>query len=225
MAEIFDELTERYDQWFETPIGRLIKRYESDLILELLSPLRGEKILDAGCGSGVFTLDILDKGTNIVGLELSLPMLMVAIKKTEEYSFLGIQSDMTNLPFMDNAFDKVVSVTAIEFIKDARGVISEFFRVTKPGGRIVVATLNSLSSWADRRRKAGEKGHPIFRHAFFRSPKEIRELSPIECTLKTAIHFQKNENPGHAIKIEKKSQSRCLSTGAFIAAQWLKPAN
>jgi len=65
------------------------------------------------------------------------------------------------------------------------------FRVTKPGGIIVVATLNSLSPWANRRKEAGKKGHPIFRHALLRSPEEIAALSPVEGIIQTAIHFRK----------------------------------
>ena len=58
---------------------------------------------------------------------------------------------MMHLPFDDCAFDKTVSVTAIEFIADAKRAVAELFRVTKRGGIVVVATLNSLSPWADRR--------------------------------------------------------------------------
>ena len=47
MTEIFDDWPEKYDQWFETPIGRLVKKYESELVLEMLRPERGERILDA----------------------------------------------------------------------------------------------------------------------------------------------------------------------------------
>ena len=81
MPEIFDEWPERYDQWFETPIGTLIREYESKLILEMLRPGQGEKILDAGSGTEIFTLDVLAVGADVVGIELSLPMLQWARKK------------------------------------------------------------------------------------------------------------------------------------------------
>ena len=51
MVEIFDHWPEKYDQWFEKPMGRLIKGYERDLILRMVTPSRGEIILDAGCGT------------------------------------------------------------------------------------------------------------------------------------------------------------------------------
>jgi ubiquinone/menaquinone biosynthesis C-methylase UbiE len=58
-TRLFDEWPEKYDQWFETPIGTLVKKYENQLLLDLLQPRRGEMILDVGCGTGVFTLNIL----------------------------------------------------------------------------------------------------------------------------------------------------------------------
>jgi ubiquinone/menaquinone biosynthesis C-methylase UbiE len=134
-----------------------------------------------------------------------------------------VRGDMKILPFHDNAFDKAVSVTAIEFIEDARGAIRELFRVTKSGGCIVVATLNSLSPWATRRREAGKKGHPIFKQVRFRSPEEMRILSPVEGMIKTAIHFQKHDTPDQAIKSEKQGQSQGLNTGAFVVVRWQKP--
>ncbi len=224
MSEIFDKWPEIYDQWFETPIGSLIRKYETELVLEMLELGDKEMILDAGCGTGIFTQDVLSEGALVVGLELSFPMIMRARKKFEGYPFHTVQGDLRNLPFVDNTFEKAISVTAIEFIRDARGAIGELFRVTKPGGCIVVATLNSLSPWATRRAGAGKKEHPIFKHAIFRSPDEMSALSPVEGLIKTAVHFEKHDDPERAKEIEKNGQSKGLVTGAFLVARWEKPA-
>jgi ubiquinone/menaquinone biosynthesis C-methylase UbiE len=223
MAEIFDDWPEKYDLWFETPIGRLIKKYESDLVLEMLRPEQGEKILDAGCGTGVFSLDLVAAGAQIVGLELSLPMLLRAGRKLEGHLFHMVRGDMTKLPFVEDEFDKAVSVTAIEFVEDGKTAISELFRVTKPGGCVVVATLNSLSPWAARRKKKTKNRHSLFEHAFFRSPDQLKSLSPVEGAVKTAIHFQKDDHPEEAEKIEKNGQAKGLETGAFAVVLWEKP--
>jgi len=220
---LFDAWPERYDTWFTTPIGKLVKKYERDLILELLRPKHGERILDAGCGTGVFTLDILALGVYVVGLDISLPMLIRADQKTKGYPFYKVQADMMNLPFSDNFFDKVLSVTTIEFIDDARSAIKELFRVTKKGGCVVVATLNSLSPWATRRKTIAEKGKsPLFEKAIFRSPDEIRASAPVDGVIKTAVHFQKGDDPALAKKIELQGQLKGLKTGAFLAASWEK---
>jgi len=74
-GKLFDEWPEQYDRWFTTPTGALVRKYEGELVLDLLRPGRGETILDAGCGTGVFTIDLLASGANGIGLDISLPML------------------------------------------------------------------------------------------------------------------------------------------------------
>jgi ubiquinone/menaquinone biosynthesis C-methylase UbiE len=104
MAEktIFDEWPDRYDKWFSTPIGKLVRQVEGKLVNELLQPARGEKILDAGCGTGVFTIDILEAGAQVAGLDISLPMLRAAVDKSPGYSFFPVCADMRHLPFRNN---------------------------------------------------------------------------------------------------------------------------
>jgi ubiquinone/menaquinone biosynthesis C-methylase UbiE len=221
-TQLFDEWPEAYDRWFTTPIGSLIKKYETQLILDQLKPKPGEIILDAGCGTGVFTLDILLSGSQVVGLDISLPMLIQAVKKLKGLPFQMILADILNLPFPGNSFDKVISVTALEFIEDAKGAVEELFRVTQEGGSIVVATLNSLSPWASRRRAKAEKGHTIFEKANFRSPDELLHLVPFNGVAKTAIHFQREDDPEKAVIIEHEGQKKNLNTGAFVAVRWQK---
>ena len=144
-GRLFDEWPEKYDRWFETPIGALVKKYENELLLDLLQPGPGERILDVGCGTGVFTLNILAFGPRVTGLDISQPMLKRAEHKTQGYPFRSVAGDMLSLPFEDERFDKAVSMTALEFVEDAKGAVADLFRVTKKGGVIVVTTLNSLS--------------------------------------------------------------------------------
>lgn len=222
-GRLFDEWPEKYDRWFETPIGTLVKKYENDLLLDLLRPRTEERILDAGCGTGVFTLDILAFGPRVTGLDISQPMLQRAAHRTQGYPFRGVAGDMLFLPFEDECFDKTVSVTALEFVGDARGAVAELFRVTKKGGVIVVTTLNSLSPWAARRKKAADKGHSLFKRTVFRSPDDMRAIAPGDGVVKTAIHFQKDDDLRRVPEIERDGRMRGLDTGAFLAARWEKP--
>ena len=96
-------------------------------------------------------------------------------------------------------------------------------RISRKGGVVVVTTLNSLSSWAARRKKAADKGHSIFEQMIFRSPDEMRAIAPVEGLVKTAIHFQKDDDPERVPEIERDGQRRGLDTGAFLAARWEKP--
>lgn len=221
-AQLFDDWPDRYEKWFTTPIGSLVRRVEWELIVDLLRPGPGEFLLDAGCGTGVFTLDMLSCGARVVGLDLSLFMIRRAKQKAWSSQLQIISADILNLPFPQNSFDKTVSITALEFIPDGQRAVKELFRVTRKGGTVVIATLNSLSPWAERRREEGRKGHPLFSKVFFRSPGELAALTPAKGETRTAVHFLKEENPDRAWEIEKKGNLDNLSTGAFLVARWVK---
>ncbi len=222
-AQLSDEWPDRYDRWFETPIGSIVKDCEMKLINELLAPKAGELIVDAGCGTGIFTLDTLASGACVAGLDLSWPMVRRAAGRLASLPFNTLVSDMLALPFGDDTFDKAVSVTALEFIEDARSAVKELFRVTKSGGIVVVATLNRLSPWAARRKKEADEKETIFSNAFFRSPEELLALTQVPGFARTAVHFQKYSDPELAAESEDKGRQTGLQTGAFVAVRWQKP--
>ncbi len=222
VTTLFDQWTEQYDSWFETPVGRFVRRYETRLLLEMLAPLSGDRVLDVGCGTGIFTQDVLSCGAEVIGIDLSCPMLKKAIGRTADLGFTGLCGDMYSLPFPDNCFDKVYSMTAIEFVPDVRRAVAELNRVVRRGGRVVVTTLNSLSPWAVQRKRKGKEGHPLFGKIFFRSPDEMRLVVPANSVIQTAIHFQKNTPVADVEAIEAWGDGANRDTGAFLAVQWEK---
>lgn len=168
----------------------------------MLTPEPGDLILGAGCGIGIFTSDIIKAGARVVGLEIAVTMLRRAVTRCGKNDrFRPIIGDMQGLPVANAIFDKTVSITAIEFIQDVRIAVEELFRVTKPGGLVVVATLNALSPRARRREEGAQKGHPLFRQSVFRSPDAVLGLSHVEGIAQTAIHFEKNDELDIARKL------------------------
>jgi SAM-dependent methyltransferase len=152
-------------------------------------------------------------------------MLLRAGRKAAGRPFGMVLGDMRRLPFAEGSFDKTVSVTAIEFLdEEARDAVAEMFRVTRPGGLVVVAALNSLSPWAVRR-KAAAGGHPIFAHARFRSPVEMEALAPLPAAIRTAVHFEKHEDPDRAREVETDGNARGVDTGALVMVCWEKPGH
>ncbi|THB76532.1 MAG: class I SAM-dependent methyltransferase [Desulfobulbaceae bacterium] len=222
-VRLFDTWTDSYDSWFQTPIGGLIKEYETNVLLAMLEPGENELILDVGCGTGIFTSEILARGAMIHGLDLSYPMLEKAQARLHRFGFQGVVGHMHHLPFVDESFDKVYSMTAVEFVSDAALAIRELERVTRKNGRIVMTTLNRLSPWAERRIKKGRAGHSLFKHMTFRSPDDLKQLIPHYSELRTAIHFAKDEKLERAQELEQQGMRREDVTGAFIAISWDKP--
>lgn len=58
----FDGLAHRYDAWYATPLGALVDREEKQAVLALAKPRAGERALDVGCGTGIYTVALADLG-------------------------------------------------------------------------------------------------------------------------------------------------------------------
>jgi hypothetical protein len=88
---------------------------------------------------------------------------------------------------------------------------------------VVVATLNSLSPWAARRKSAAsENQDSVFNRAYFRSPDELRGLAPVAGKIRTAIHFEKDMNIDEARLVELEGTRRGCESGAFVIGCWQK---
>jgi ubiquinone/menaquinone biosynthesis C-methylase UbiE len=222
--QLFDTWPAKYDQWFRTPIGQLVQSIERGHIMDLLAPERRDRILDVGCGTGIFTESYLQQGARVTGVDLSLEMLRYGVRKPGLGGMLPAVADMRRLPFADGSFDKTVSITAIEFVADGRRAVQELLRVTRKGGRLVIATLNRLSPWADRRRQdAREDPDSVFRHVQFRSPDELSRLVDLDGEIRTAIHFDKHASPQQAKAEEVRHRDTASGRGAFVIGAWDRP--
>ena len=220
--QLFNGSAEFYNEWFTTPIGKQVLETEQELINRFFTLSPGDRILDAGCGTGIFTLNFLKSGAIVTGLDISRGMLLNAATRLKDLRFYAIQGDMLELPFPDSVFDKTVSITALEFIQDSWTAVNELFRVTRPGGIIVAATLNSLSPWAVRRSQKGEDH--LLENAFYRSSADLLSLTGLEGEAETVVHFMNDDDPEKAAEIEKEGKLRKLETGAFVAVRWQKPS-
>jgi len=220
--QLFDDSVEFYIEWFTTPIGRLVLETEQELINRFVDPFPGDRILDAGCGTGIFTLDFLKAGAIVTGLDISHGMLLNAVTGLKNLPFFAVQGDMLKLPFKEAVFDKTVSITALEFIEDAQTAVNELFRITRPGGIVIVATLNSLSPWSTRRNQKAEDH--LLENAFYRSPSDLLSLARLEGEAETVVHFMNNDQPEKAAETEREGKLRKLETGAFAAVRWQKPS-
>jgi SAM-dependent methyltransferase len=149
-----------YDAWFQAPWGRYAFAVESAAVLEAAGALGGARVLDVGCGTGRLTGAIQRAGARVVGVDLDPDMLTVA---AANLAGPRLVADGQRLPFATGAFDLTVALTVLEFVDDPARVVAELARVTRPGGRLLVAALNRASPWglAHRRRLR----RPPWRHA------------------------------------------------------------
>jgi SAM-dependent methyltransferase len=160
-----------YDAWFETPAGRSAWRLEEELVRAAAGDVRGQRLLDVGCGTGLHLRLFAEMGAAGVGLEPAREMLLRARARLGDEARL-VQGRAEALPFRDGAFDVVAMITSLEFVADARAALAEAARVCR--GRLVVAVLNARSlSAAVRRIKRNVKA-TVFRAVRFYEPRELR---------------------------------------------------
>lgn len=171
---VFDKYADTYDSWFKTPLGKKVYVIEKRCVEELIPDGRGKRALDLGIGTGLFTLLLKEKGFDVVGVDISEKMMEVARKR----GFKTIKHDFNYpLPFEDEEFDFIFSMTAIEFLRNPKNLVEESFRVLKRGGEFLLVALNSLSLWAFIRRINGVfKKEYVFKKAKFYSPNALERL-------------------------------------------------
>ena len=174
----FDDLAQQYDAWFKTPLGAYVDVWEKRLTWNLAEPRKGETVLDIGVGTANYVSDLRTLGVKGYGIDVSVPMLHVALEKARRgpFSLEVAQARAEALPFRDASFDLVLSVTALEFVPDPQRAVAEMKRVCRPGGRIVVSVLNKWSLWAARRRLISFFNRTIFSECRFYSGPELKRL-------------------------------------------------
>lgn len=99
-------------------------------------------ILDAGCGDFTYAnyiKDMKDFTGTIACLDINVPQQ----KQAEEYLFsLG---SIDKLPYKNNTFDFIYCFSVVQLVVDDRSVIEEFYRVIKPGGKLLITVPTRIS--------------------------------------------------------------------------------
>lgn len=116
--------------------------------------MQGLRVLDVGCGDGTYGLEAAARGARVVGIDSSLEMLKVARRRAGERKVdaAWVLADATALPFDTAAFDLLLGITVLCFVKDAPRAVREMARAAVPGGRILIGGLSPWSIWAAWRR-------------------------------------------------------------------------
>ena len=116
--------------------------------LSLLPELRGKRVLDAGCGPGVYTEIFLDLGAEVVGIDVSPTMLRLARERVGTRAEFHEADLAKPLPFLpDASFDVVVSPLVLSHIENLTLPFEEFYRVLKSPGVLVFSDGHPFSDY------------------------------------------------------------------------------
>lgn len=132
---MFDQVAERYDLMNGImSMGQHI--YWRKQTVAAVDAHPGQKVLDIAAGTGTSSEPFADAGVQVVAADLSEGMLAVGRRRRPDIEF--VQADVTNLPFADEEFDAVTMSYGLRNVADYPRALRELYRVTKPGGRIVI---------------------------------------------------------------------------------------
>lgn len=127
-SRTFDRAANYYDQ--TRLLLEPIEKFGIPAIHDVIGS--GARLLEVGCGTGRMSVPLLERGVNLVGCDLSVPMME---RFREKYPSARIaQADAAYLPFPDQHFDAVLTVHVLHLIPAWRAVLHEIQRVLKPGG-------------------------------------------------------------------------------------------
>lgn len=159
---IFDQRAAGYEEWYDTPRGRLADRAERGILAWLLQPFPVPRsLLEVGCGTAHFTRRLTTPDTKAIGLDRSPAMIAEARRRAPSLPL--VIGDAHVLPFRARAFDLVVFVATLEFLPDADRALAEAVRVARQG--VVVVTLNRWSLGGLSRRYGCQRSRPLLGQA------------------------------------------------------------
>lgn len=93
-------------------------------------------VLDAGCGSGLFSSMVIKSGAQLIGVDAASGLLELARRRNPENNFL--EEDLEALPFADKTFDIVAGFNSFQYAGSFEKALAEATRVLKPGGKLVL---------------------------------------------------------------------------------------
>lgn len=111
-----------------------------------LQIFRDQRVLDLGCGPGLYSRALIGGGSWLVSIDKDRAMLEKSQVLIDDRPLRVVQGDAPRLPFRDGSFDAVVSVEVLTHINPLLWsvVLREIRRVLRPGGKCILTAHNSL---------------------------------------------------------------------------------
>ena len=133
----YDGFSGHYDSRRHSGYHALIDELESGFVA--VSP--GDRVLEAGCGTGLILDRLRQAGARVTGIDLSAGMLSHAKRRQLPVA----QASVDALPFPDATFDRACSFKVLAHVPPIRATLAELARVVRPGGLMVLEFYNRRS--------------------------------------------------------------------------------
>jgi demethylmenaquinone methyltransferase/2-methoxy-6-polyprenyl-1,4-benzoquinol methylase len=144
VAAMFDGVARRYDIT-NTVLSLGQDRRWRGLVRNAVDPQPGERVLDLAAGTATSSVPLAEAGATVVAADFSLGMLQQGAHRLARHPQPGLSltaADGLRLPFLDGTFDAVTISFGLRNTADPRRCLEELYRVTRPGGRLLVCEFS-----------------------------------------------------------------------------------
>lgn len=140
---MFDSVASKYDRANDLLSFGQTHRWRIK-VRDAVAPKPGQSVLDLAAGTGSSSIAFNLEGVRVVASDFSQGMLAEGRKRHPELEF--VFADATNLPFAANEFDATTISFGLRNVFDVEKALREMFRVTKPGGRVVICEFSRVQN-------------------------------------------------------------------------------
>jgi demethylmenaquinone methyltransferase/2-methoxy-6-polyprenyl-1,4-benzoquinol methylase len=154
VSAMFDKVAPRYDLLNDVlSLGQ--DRWWRKVVAKAVGARAGERVLDLAAGTGTSSVTFTTAGAACVACDFSLGMLRAGVGRLGAQGtrvtpgagpVVFVAGDALRLPFGDRVFDAVTISFGLRNVADPDAALAEMFRVTKPGGRLVICEFGHLPS-------------------------------------------------------------------------------
>lgn len=143
---LYDAVAPQYESFRTLWLDLAGARTEAAMVRDLTEVLRSvDRVLDAGCGTGAMSRQILELQPNV-----DLTLVDASAGMLAEAGDLGsrqLVGDVADLPFEDGAFDVITCSWVIETVPDPKAAVTELLRVIKPDGFLLYTFCSLPDGW------------------------------------------------------------------------------
>jgi SAM-dependent methyltransferase len=205
---VFEEYSDRYDAWYDSPKGEDLLATEVACLRPLLSQLPRPH-LEVGVGTGRFA--------EALGIEYGVDPSTRAVAIARGRGVTAITGTAESLPFPRGSFGGVLFAFTLCLVRSPLSALTEARRVLNPNGGLVLGLLLKATPWADWYARRGAEGHPIYRDARFLSKEDVEGLLETTGFEITGIHSTLFQPPQLDAYEEERPREGYVHGAGFVA--------
>jgi len=142
----YDAFADAFDLHAAT--GAYNAHYDRPALLGLLGEVQGLRVLDVGCGPGLYAEELEERGADVIGIDVSAEMIRIAEQRLAGRASFRVHDLETPLDWAeDGSFDVVVMALVLHHLQDPRQVLRELRRILREDGRLVLSTVHPVADW------------------------------------------------------------------------------